>query len=29
MMFQGDEFKDKEADAFELFKLWHYSKKKK
>jgi hypothetical protein len=29
MMFQGDEFKDKEADAFELFKLCHYSKKKK
>jgi hypothetical protein len=29
MMFQGDEFKDEEADAFELFKLCHYSKKKK
>jgi hypothetical protein len=29
MLFQGDEFKGKEADAFELFKLCHYSKRKK
>jgi hypothetical protein len=28
-LFQGDEFKGKEADAFELFKLCHYSKRKK
>jgi hypothetical protein len=29
MLFQGDEFKGKEADAFELFKLCHYRKRKK
>jgi len=26
---QGDEYKDKEPDAFDLFKICHYSKKKK
>jgi hypothetical protein len=29
MLFQGDELKGKEVDAFELFKLCHYSKRKK
>jgi hypothetical protein len=29
MLFQGDEFNVKEAAAFELFKLCHYSKRKK
>lgn len=28
MLFQEDEYKDKEADAFDLFKVCHYSKKK-
>jgi hypothetical protein len=29
LVFQGDEYKGKESDAFELFKLYHYSKIKK
>jgi hypothetical protein len=29
LVFQGDEYKGKESDAFELFKLCHYSKIKK